>query len=252
VISMVAFSSCTDGGNGGFQNLPSEDGTYAVAIVSGDATSLVHTNNMLLNGLPLTDPDPYDPNATPGYAKGDFDGWAQDVTVTDGFITITAGAGAIDPTLCFIEVGPKDSHVDQAAQDRLAKVVMDATNRTGGEPYHKSFADTRTFVYGGDYIDSPLMMQVKSGTVAKSYYIHANSLYSVQTVTDATGAIVEQYAYGAYGDRKIAGGTSSESAIGLTVGFTGLRNEGDLVFARGRYLSPNLGRWISRDIRRDW
>jgi hypothetical protein len=33
----------------------------------------------------------------------------------------------------------------------------------------------------------------------------------------------------------------------LTVGFTGLRNEGDLVFARGRYLSPGLGRWIGRD-----
>ncbi len=59
--------------------------------------------------------------------------------------------------------------------------------------------------------------------------------------------MVEQYTYSAYGDRKIVGSTSRDSAIGLTVGFTGLRNEGDLVFARGRYLSPSLGRWIGRD-----
>jgi RHS repeat-associated protein len=91
------------------------------------------------------------------------------------------------------------------------------------------------------------MMQTKSGAVAKNYFIHANSLYSVQAVTDSAGAVVEQYTYSAYGDRKIVGSTSRESAIGLTVGFTGLRNEGDLVFARGRYLSPSLGRWIARD-----
>jgi hypothetical protein len=195
----------------------------------------------------LTDPDPYNASATLGYSLGDYDGWARDVVVTDGYITIRAGTGALDPTLCFVEIGPKDSHVDQATTDRLNKTVTDATNRSGGPAFQKNWNEVRTFAYGGDYIDAPIMMQAKNGAVAKNYFIHANSLYSVQAVTDAAGAVVEQYTYSAYGERKIVGSTSKESAIGLTVGFTGLRNEGDLVFARGRYLSPYLGRWIGRD-----
>ncbi|MEY2875995.1 MAG: hypothetical protein RLZZ373_3366, partial [Pseudomonadota bacterium] len=52
---------------------------------------------------------------------------------------------------------------------------------------------------------------------------------------------------GAYGDRKIVGSTTNDSAIGMAVGFTGLRNEGDLIYARNRYMSASLGRWIERD-----
>jgi hypothetical protein len=77
--------------------------------------------------------------------KGDFDGWADTITVTDGFLTLSAASTALDPTVCFLEIGPRGSTVDQALRDTLAQAITNATNRTGGEPF-RSAPTTRTFV----------------------------------------------------------------------------------------------------------
>lgn len=93
--------------DGGSWRIALPNGTYPVAIVAGDATSLAHTNNLVVNGQPLSaDPDPGDDTSVPTYQKGDFDGWLLNVEVTDGFLTIQAGDGAFDPTLTHVEIQP--------------------------------------------------------------------------------------------------------------------------------------------------
>lgn len=223
------------------------NGSYAVVIVSGDPVSREHSNHWSLNGQELTDPDPYDPDATPGYNRGDYDGWAVDVTVTDGYLTLAPGAGAFDPALCLIEVGPPGSAVDDALRAKLAGIIERASNRTAGN-LNLHPPTPRTYAYGGDYIDAPLAMKAGQGAATQTYFIHSNSLYSPQAVTNEVGQVVERYSYTAYGERTVLGGFSSTTShIGFNHGFTGLRDEGGLLFARNRYFSPELGRWISRD-----
>jgi RHS repeat-associated protein len=91
-------------------------------------------------------------------------------------------------------------------------------------------------------------MKAGVGAAAATYFIHSNALYSPQAVTDQDGQVVERYSYTAYGERTVLGGYSGRaSRIGFNFGFTGLRDEGGLLFARNRYFSPELGRWTSRD-----
>ncbi len=164
------------------------DGHYAVVIVAGDPSSRVHTNHLTLNGQTLTDPDPYDPAVNTGYILGDYDGWAVDVEVTDGFLTLAAGTGALDPALCLIEVGLLGSAVDDALRDKLAGVIERASQRTAGNP--NLYPPTpRTYAYGGDYVDAPLAMKAGVGAAAATYFIHANALYSPQAVTDQNGCL---------------------------------------------------------------
>ena len=223
------------------------NGTYAVIVVAGDPASRVHTNHLHLNGQTLTDPDPYAPTANPGYNQGDYDGWAVDVEVTNGELTLTSSTGALDPTLCLVEIGPRGSVVDEALRTKLADLIERATNRTAGPPKLQP-PSPRTYAYAGDYIDAPLAMKAGQGAAAQTYFVHANSLYSPLMVTDDHGFVTERYAYSAYGERSVLGGYSSTtSRIGFNHGFTGLRDDGGLLFARNRYFSPELGRWISRD-----
>ncbi len=223
------------------------NGSYAVVIVSGDPISREHSNHWSLNGQTLTDPDPYDPAANPGYNRGDYDGWAVDVEVTDGFLTLAPGAGAFDPALCLMEVGPPGSAVDDDLRTKLAGIIERASNRTAGnQNLHPP--TPRTYAYGGDYIDAPLAMKAGQGATAAIYFIHADSLFSPQAVTNEAGQVVERYSFTAYGERTVLGGYSSTtSRIGLNFGFTGLRDEDGLLFARSRYFSPELGRFIGRD-----
>jgi RHS repeat-associated protein len=74
----------------------------------------------------------------------------------------------------------------------------------------------------------------------------------VVAVTDSTGAVVERYQYGDYGDRRVfdaAGNTREYSLIGLRHGFTGQLHddESGLVLMRHRHLNPRDGKWLQRD-----
>jgi len=140
------------------------NGTYAVVMVAGDPISPEHSNHWSLNSQNLIDPDPYDPAATPGYARGDYDGWAIDVTVTDGYLTLAPSAGAFDPALCLIEIGPPGSAVDDGLRTKLAGIIERASNRTAGDmQLHPP--TPRTYAYGGDYIDAPLAMKAGQGAM---------------------------------------------------------------------------------------
>ena len=93
----------TAGDTAGIWELSVPNGAYTVALICGDPLSTLQTNNLRIEGMPVTDPDP---SATAGYTQGDFDGYAVQVVVSDGKLTMTVGTGAVDPKLCCLEVGP--------------------------------------------------------------------------------------------------------------------------------------------------
>jgi RHS repeat-associated protein len=87
---------------------------------------------------------------------------------------------------------------------------------------------------------------------AQTYAVHRNHLYSPAALTDSKRAVVERYAYDAYGTRIIRSGSGtalSATTVGFERGFTGyaIDRETGLHYARARMYSSSLGRFISRD-----
>jgi RHS repeat-associated protein len=110
---------------------------------------------------------------------------------------------------------------------------------------------THDYVYG-NYIDELVHSRDLTGAQPIEHYAHQDDLFSVVAVTDSTGAVVERYQYGDYGDRRIfdaAGNTREYSLIGLRHGFTGQLHddESGLVLMRHRHLNPKDGKWLQRD-----
>jgi RHS repeat-associated protein len=110
-----------------------------------------------------------------------------------------------------------------------------------------TFATTATYVYGR-YVDEVLQMQ-RGGN---AYYYHADDQYNVFALTDATGAVVERYDYGDFGQPEFynAGGTPlTGTAYGNPYLFTGRRwdDESGLYYYRSRYYDPAIGQFTTRD-----
>ena len=87
-------------------------------------------------------------------------------------------------------------------------------------------------------------------------YLHRDHLGSVDTITDAAGAVVERLSYGAFGKRRTAAGASAWTDPALAIaavntprGFTGHEHLDDfqLVHMNGRVYDPALGRFLSAD-----
>ncbi|MCX6928592.1 MAG: polymorphic toxin-type HINT domain-containing protein, partial [Verrucomicrobia bacterium] len=126
------------------------------------------------------------------------------------------------------------------------------------------------YVYGR-YIDEPLVMDRNldgdasaTGSSDQRLFYHENRLHSVVGLTDFTGKLVEGCLYDAYGAPTVlAPGTNGlidfggddvvvagiNSFLGNPYGFTGRRfdAESELCYYRERYMSPDQGRFISRD-----
>jgi RHS repeat-associated protein len=122
------------------------------------------------------------------------------------------------------------------------------------------------FVYG-QYIDEPLLMVkvevskeeeekelVAALTITETkYYYHTNRLYSVTAMTNQAAAVVERYAYAAYGALTILApnGTTvrAASAINNPYIHTGRRHDEEtgLYHYRARYYDAELGRFLGRD-----
>ena len=87
-------------------------------------------------------------------------------------------------------------------------------------------------------------------------YLHQDHLGSVDVVTDASGAVLERLSFGAFGERRVAQGTTAwqDSALALSSsetrrGFTDHEQLDDfgLVHMNGRVYDPHLGRFLSAD-----
>jgi RHS repeat-associated protein len=234
------------GSSAGRWSIALPDGSYPVVVVMGDAVSRDQTNTITVNGVELDDPTPAErgPN---GYEQGAFDGYATQATVSDGVLAIAPVRGlARDPKLCFVEIGPRGSTIDDATRERVAQTVRRMTAATASRRTRPSVA--REFVHGG-YVDEPLLMQ--EGTSAR--YLHANHLYSIAAVTDASGAVLERYRYDAYGERTVLAPDGvtprTTSAVGVGRGFTGRDHDAEtgLVQFRARMYDASLGRFLGRD-----
>lgn len=76
------------------------------------------------------------------------------------------------------------------------------------------------------------------------YFLHRDHQASVRFVTNASGAIVEQTRYAAYGERTNTGLQNQRAYIGERYD-----PETGLIYLNARYMDPALGRFISPD---DW
>jgi RHS repeat-associated protein len=168
-----------------------------------------------------------------------------------------------------------------AADRRIRKVVTNSGDLNGTTYYYvdgwqeieeRDGSDglVQQYVYG-NYIDEPLVRDrnlgggdTATGPGDQRLVYHQNGLFSVFGLTDASGAIVEGYQYDAYGRQTVyapggngvvdfgdddvitLGGTSSVANAYM---YTGRRldAESGLLYYRHRYLSPEQGRFVSRD-----
>lgn len=105
----------------------------------------------------------------------------------------------------------------------------------------------------GHYIDDVLGMR-RGGT---DFFYHADDLFAVRALTDATGAVVERYDYGDFGEPKVLdpnGAPRAGSAVGNPHLFAGRRFDPESGFYqfRARYLDPLTGRYTTRDPIGPW
>jgi len=218
------------------------NGSYPVIVVAGDPSHRDQTNNLSIEGIQVIDPDP---SAPQGYEKGDFDGYAVQVTITDGRLTIQPGSGAVNAKICYVEIGAEGTTIDQATQDRLAALIESATTQTAATV--QSTTAKRQYVFGS-YVDELISYTVGSSRS----FVHSNHLYSPSAVTNTAGQVQERYRYDAYGKQTITTATGTvrnQSAVGFSRGFTGyiLDEETELYYARARMYSAGLGRFTGRD-----
>lgn len=146
-------------------------------------------------------------------------------------------------------------------------------------PLRRTPTTLATFVYAGgsaSYIDDVVSMRrdlVGSGLAAlpvgggggsqstADVYFHADDLFSVTSVTDSSGGVVERADYGDYGERRLMDAAGAlvttpdpatnriSSRVGNPWWFTGreLDQETGLYQYRYRYMNPRIGRFVSRD-----
>lgn len=114
----------------------------------------------------------------------------------------------------------------------------------------KSALSENFHIYQFVYIDELVYYEV-DGT---GYYPLQGVNHNIEAVADEAGDIVEWYEIGAFGDVKILAADGSDiTSTGSTVGnnhfFQGRDYDADvgLYYFRNRWMSPTMGRFISRD-----
>jgi RHS repeat-associated protein len=96
----------------------------------------------------------------------------------------------------------------------------------------------RRYVHAG--LDEPVRMNTIAGA---EFYYHQDALGSVVALSNASGFLVETYAYGPYGE------TGEASAVSNPFRYTGREFDAEtgLYYYRARYYSADLGRFLEPD-----
>ena len=130
----------------------------------------------------------------------------------------------------------------QAGQQTIADYTAGTAGTAASSPTYR-------YVFAS-YIDEPVLRYKPSAS--ESLYYHRNQQYSVVALTNASAAIVERYAYSAYGVPTITNASGTVLPVGSVNNrymYTG--REWDSVLAqyhyRSRIYDANLGRFASRD-----
>ena len=129
------------------------------------------------------------------------------------------------------------------------QVLCEYSVPTTGPP--AANAPDQRFVYG-EYVDEPILKDgLTNGTTGVVYYSR-NQQYSITSLTNAAGSVIERYAYTAYGQTKIFRGSGvplAASARQNEYTYTGRRadRETGLMYFRARMYDAQLGRFASRD-----
>lgn len=103
----------------------------------------------------------------------------------------------------------------------------------------------RNYVHGNSFIDELVLFEDSSGDY--HYYLQ-DFRYTVYALVDDTGTVEERYRFDPYGKRTVV---TDDGSIDEHYGFTGRyhddSDETDLIYFRNRWMSPEMGRFVSRD-----
>ena len=203
------------------------------------------------------------------YAADDKSGsvLTYDALTTDNFSLITSYTWDIDNH--HVSVSNNQSGVTSFEYDALGRRVSKSNDLTGTTLYvshgqrvieeyslaSSTYSLATSYVHG-TYIDD-IVAQVH-GSLGSSpatpviHYYHSDRQYNIRGLTDASGNILELYAYTPYGKQTIldpTGNSLLNTAYSNQYGFTGRRLDAEtgLWYFRARYFSVELGRFISRD-----
>ena len=155
--------------------------------------------------------------------------------------------GSIDLTYKFDAIGRRVFRDDGTT----ATIYVQAGQQTIADYTAGTAASSPTYRYVyASYIDEPVLRYKPSAS--ESLYYHRNQQYSVVALTNASAAIVERFAYSAYGVPTITNASGTVLPVGSVNNrymYTG--REWDSVLAqyhyRARIYDANLGRFASRD-----
>ena len=227
------------------QQTRSHTAVHEIATI--DASPIAHdpTGNLTRNAGDTLDRYTWDFDNRLSAADVDQDGTAEYLYRHDALgrrVSKTIPDGEGSATTVFVGT-IQELEYSPYAKQVLAEYAADATPNS----------TLRKFVYA-EYIDEPVMMVACETPTEAQYYYHQNSLYSVAAVSDATGTVVERYAYSAYGRPLLLDAAANlldpqASAIGNPYLFTGRRldEETSLYYYRARMYDDELGRFVSRD-----
>ncbi len=139
--------------------------------------------------------------------------------------------------------------------DESRHVYYSSSSQALEERVDSSSDTQRQFVWNLGYVDDLVLRDrdtTSNGTLDERLYSLSDMRYSVMAMANASGTVVERFAYDAYGSTSVMDSlfvSRSSSNYDWEFRYTGSREdlETGLYYFRARYYSAHLGRFISRD-----
>jgi RHS repeat-associated protein len=207
---------------------------------AGATWNFVGTSGITINGSDFTVGNPPAPAGSQvAYVQGTAS-FSQELTIPPGTYTLSlwsAQRGNFQNSYQEFNVDLKPVNTGGVELSVVSgKTFVWCGNRICEERDASGSTTTKRFFAEGE--------QRVGGSDAGLYYYSRDHLGSVREVTDASGNVVSQLDYDAWGNEVVVAGNMS-----VDFGFTGhyFHQPSGLNLARYRAYNPTLGRWISRD-----